>query len=64
MPIPTAFDARLGTISDAASGVLVALTTMRHANPADIQRLRQALRERLKAYVDEVMSVADDEGAQ
>jgi hypothetical protein len=63
MSIPTAHDARLGAISDAASSVQVTLTTMRRAHPRDIDRMRQTLRERLQDYCDLVVDLAN-EGAQ
>lgn len=59
MAIPTAFDGKLGEIDNAATSILTQLRTMNHAAPADLPRLRAGLRERLQAYVDQVMALAD-----
>lgn len=59
MPIPTAFDGKISEVDNAASNVLTQLRTMHHAAPADLPRLRARLRDRLQAYVDQVMALAD-----
>ena len=60
MPIPTAFDGKLGEIDDLAGGIMVQLRTMRHANERDWPRMREVLRERLQKYVNAVMAAADE----
>jgi hypothetical protein len=60
MAIPTAFDGKLGEISDLASSVLLALRTMRHAAKGDRPKMRAALRESLQSYVNAVMAAADE----
>ena len=39
---------------------MVQLRTMQHAAARDVPRMRVALRERLQAYVDQVMALARD----
>ena len=47
---------------DAASSIMVQLRTMQHAAARDVPKMRAALRERLQAYVDQVMALARDGG--
>jgi hypothetical protein len=58
MPIPTAYDGKLGEIDDIAGSVMVSLRTMAHAAPKDVPAMRERLRERLQDYVTAVMSAA------
>lgn len=60
MAIPTAFDHSLGEIDATAGSIMVALRTMQHANPRDIPRMRETLRERLRSYVDQALALADE----
>jgi hypothetical protein len=62
MPIPTAFDARIGHLRQEADGVLSMLTTMQYANPKDYDRMRRALRERLQDFANDCMACADQSG--
>ena len=39
---------------------MVQLRTMQHAAVRDVPKMRAALRERLQAYVDQVMALARD----
>ena len=58
MSIPGPMDAKLGEIDNAAGGILVQLSTMRHPNPEDLPGMRERLRERLQDYVNLVMDTA------
>jgi hypothetical protein len=58
MPIPTAFDGKLGEINDAAAGLMVQLGVMNRCRSEDVPRMRQQLRDSLQAFVDLVMSAA------
>lgn len=60
MPIPTQFDHDVTAVDDAASSVLLQLRTMKRAGAKDLPRLRVALRDHLKGYVDTVMTLADE----
>ncbi|MEH2547127.1 hypothetical protein V1283_003772 [Bradyrhizobium sp. AZCC 2262] len=64
MAIPTAFDRSLGEIDDAAGSIMVQLRTIKHADPRDIPRLRETLRERLRFYVDQALALADESAAR
>jgi hypothetical protein len=59
MSIPTALDSALADVDNIAGGIMVSLRTMGHADPKDLPRMRQTLRERLQTYVDAVMAAAD-----
>ena len=56
MAIPTALDHKLGEIESLASGVAVALRTLRYSRQRDVRQVR----ERLQAYVDLVMETANE----
>jgi hypothetical protein len=43
---------------------MVSLRKIRHADVRDIPRLREALRERLRGYVDLALGVADEVAEQ
>ena len=58
MPIPTAYDGKLGEIGDLAGSIMVSLRTMQHAAQKDVPGMRERLRERLQGYVDAVMTAA------
>jgi hypothetical protein len=58
MPIPTAYDGKLGEIDDIAGSIMISLRTMATAAPKDVPGMRAVLRERLQSYVDTVMAAA------
>jgi len=64
MPIPTDFDYEINDIDTAARGITVLLTTMRRAKPADLDRMRKLLKDRVQAYADAVMQMAANEEGQ
>jgi len=61
MAIPGPFDAQLADIENAGSAVVLMLRTMKHANAADLPRMRAGLRDRLREFVDLAMAAARDE---
>jgi hypothetical protein len=63
MAIPTAFDAVLAKIDNAAASVRVTLTVMHfcgRGDPKALKTYRRQLRERLQHFVDIVMDMAPD----
>jgi hypothetical protein len=61
MGIPTAFDAQLADVENAGTSILLCLRTMKHADVRDLPRMRAALRDRLREFVDLAMAAARDE---
>jgi hypothetical protein len=63
MTLPGLRPAQLAAIDDVNRSTMVQLRTMKHADPRDIPRLRETLRERLWSYVDVVLALADESAA-
>jgi hypothetical protein len=58
MSIPQSIDYALSDLDNIHGSVMVSLRTMNHAAKADVPKMRQALRERLRMYVDAALCAA------
>jgi hypothetical protein len=59
--IPGNFEKRLGEVQDVAAGIVGALVSLKYAGPADKNRMRDALWERLQDYANLVQTLAAEQ---
>jgi len=62
LSIPSKFDGDLAAVDMSANSIVTQLRVMQHAAPRDLPRLREALREKLKAFNEDVMATARNDG--